>query len=26
VSGHWSDTTPRTRIMLVMAGLFFLTS
>jgi len=26
VSGHWSDTTPRTRIMLVMAWLFFLTS
>ena len=26
VSGHWSDTTPRTRIMLVMAWLFFLSS
>jgi MHS family proline/betaine transporter-like MFS transporter len=26
VAGHWSDTTPRTRIMLAMAWLFFLTS
>ena len=26
VAGHWSDTTPRARIMLVMAWLFFLTS
>jgi MHS family proline/betaine transporter-like MFS transporter len=26
VAGHWSDTTPRTRIMLSMAWLFFLTS
>jgi len=26
VAGHWSDTTPRTRIMLPMAWLFFLTS
>jgi MHS family proline/betaine transporter-like MFS transporter len=26
VAGHWSDTTPRTRIMLVMAWLFLLTS
>jgi MHS family proline/betaine transporter-like MFS transporter len=26
VAGHWSDRTPRTRIMLVMCWLFFLTS